>query len=81
MRTTLTIDDNLLLAAKELARQQNLSLSRFVNDTLEEKILGKRGELESRNRFKMLTFQGSGGNQDLSPTEIKGMMQDNPLSM
>jgi len=29
----------------------------------------------------MLTFQGSGGNQDLSPTEIKGMMQDNPLSM
>ena len=76
MRTTLNIEDNLLRSAKELARQKKLSLSRFVNDILKEKIIGKTNEVEGQERFKMLTFQGSGGNQDVSPGEIKGLMQD-----
>lgn len=65
MRTTLTIDDDVLLAAKELARQQNKSvgetISELARNSLRRPQPGKtRGGiplLKSRNRNKPVTLE------------------------
>jgi hypothetical protein len=41
MRTTLDIDDAVLAAAKELARNQNLSIGRIVSDLLRKAMTGQ----------------------------------------
>jgi len=41
MRTTLDLDDDLLLAAKELARQQNLSAGKIVSQLLRRALAGQ----------------------------------------
>ncbi|MDP1525193.1 MAG: hypothetical protein Q8M20_05250 [Rhodocyclaceae bacterium] len=41
MRTTLDIDNDVLTAAKELARQQNLAIGKIVSRMLREAISGK----------------------------------------
>lgn len=43
MRTTLDIDDAVLAAAKELARNQNLSTGQIVSDLLRKAMTGQAG--------------------------------------
>jgi hypothetical protein len=65
MRTTLTIDDDVLLAAKELARQQNKSIGETISDlarsSLRRPQSGRtRGGiplLKSRDRNKPVTLE------------------------
>ncbi len=46
MRTTLNIDDDVLLAAKELARMHGLSTGRVISD------LARKGFLQPRKKVK-----------------------------
>jgi hypothetical protein len=43
MRTTLDIDEDVLLAAKELAKRQNLSAGRVVSQLLRRVLTGQAG--------------------------------------
>jgi hypothetical protein len=46
MRTTLDIDEDVLLAAKELAKRQNLSAGRVVSQLLRRVLTGQAGHGE-----------------------------------
>lgn len=54
MRTTIDIDDDLLAAAKELARRENLTAGQIVSRLLREGLTGARtasaGRREGRRR-------------------------------
>ncbi|MFN0073581.1 MAG: CopG family transcriptional regulator [Chloroflexota bacterium] len=59
MRTTLDVDDDVLLAARELARQRGISLGKAVSD------LARRGfprpdELNVRNGMPLLPVKSPG---------------------
>lgn len=47
MRTTLDIDEDVLLAAKELARRQNLSAGRVVSQLLRRVLTGQAGQAKA----------------------------------
>jgi hypothetical protein len=53
MRTTLELDDDLVIEAKKLARQQGLSLGRVITD-LARKSLAESGPVKVRNGFRLL---------------------------
>lgn len=44
MRTTIDIEDDVLNAAKELARQQHVSVGQLISRLLREVFAGNRGE-------------------------------------
>ncbi len=44
MRTTLDIDEDVLVAAKELARRQNLSAGEVVSQLLRKALTGQAGQ-------------------------------------
>lgn len=44
MRTTLDIDEDVLVAAKELARRQNLSAGQVVSQMLRKVLTGQAGQ-------------------------------------
>lgn len=50
MRTTLDIDDDLLVATKELARQQNLSVGKVVSGLLRRVLTGQTETGTSKSR-------------------------------
>lgn len=47
MRTTLDIDEDVLLAAKELAKRQNLSAGRVVSQLLRRVLTGQAGHAKA----------------------------------
>ncbi len=47
MRTTLDIDEDVLLAAKELAKRQNLSAGRVVSQLLRRVLTGQAGQAKA----------------------------------
>jgi len=47
MRTTLDIDEDVLLAAKELAKRQNLSVGRVVSQLLRRVLTGQTGDAKA----------------------------------
>ena len=47
MRTTLDIDEDVLLAAKELAKRQNLSAGRVVSELLRRVLTGQAGHTKT----------------------------------
>lgn len=49
MRTTLDIDDDVLLAAKDLARRQKLSAGQVVSQLLRRVLTGQVGEAPPRS--------------------------------
>ena len=58
MRTTITLDDQLLRAAKRVAAERGVTLSEVVQDALRAQ-LAARPERAAR-RFKLITFRGQG---------------------
>jgi hypothetical protein len=52
MRTTLDIDDDLLAAAKELARRENVSAGQVVSRLLRQGLTGARGAPVVRSQTK-----------------------------
>lgn len=49
MRTTLDIDEDVLVAAKELARRQNLSAGQVVSQMLRKVLTGQAGQSAQEN--------------------------------
>lgn len=47
MRTTLDLDDNLLIAAKKLAAERRVTLTRFVEDALRAAVEAPRTQSKS----------------------------------
>lgn len=55
MRTTLDIDDDVLLAAKELARAQGTSAGRVISDLARKSFQKPAGKVKYRNGVPQLT--------------------------
>jgi hypothetical protein len=55
MRTTIRIDDELLLRLKEEARRQNISLTRLLDRTLRAGMQAPRDPRRSRRRYREQT--------------------------
>ncbi len=55
MRSTVRIDDDLLMDIKDRARRENLSLTRMLNRLLREGIQASRGGREQRARYREQT--------------------------
>ncbi|MGH3766990.1 MAG: hypothetical protein ACRDS0_12395 [Pseudonocardiaceae bacterium] len=58
MRTTVNIEESLLVQAKEMAARSHRSLSNVVNDALQLLLAGRA--VESRRGVRLPTFGGSG---------------------
>lgn len=61
-RTTLRLDDDLLRAAKADAARRGITLTRFVEESLREKLEKDEGAARPRRRVELPTF-GHGGTQ------------------
>jgi hypothetical protein len=68
MRTTLTIDDELFVAAKKIAASSSSSLSQVVNDYLRLG-LSTCSKPPRITPFRMITFRGEGA-RAISTTQI-----------
>jgi len=64
MRTTLELDDDLLVGAKKLAKQQGLSLGRVISD-LALKSLLESGQVKVRNGFRLLPSKPVAARHDM----------------
>ena len=61
MRTTIRLDDQLLVAAKKRAAEKGTTLTALIEDSLRES-LARRRSVHRRKKFRMITF-GRGGLQ------------------
>jgi hypothetical protein len=64
MRTTLELDDDLLAAAKQLARQQGVTLGQFFSDLARES-LAARAPMKVRNGALLFVPQRDARKPDL----------------
>lgn len=60
MRTTLDIDDELLLTVKEIARQRKMTAGSVVSSLLRESLQPKNFQLECRNAVPVLPRRPNG---------------------
>jgi hypothetical protein len=59
MRTTIRLDDTLLIETKKLAAESGRTLTAVIEDALRE-VLARRHQSRPRSRLKFTTFQGRG---------------------
>jgi hypothetical protein len=59
MRTTIRLDDQLLIAAKKLAAERGTTLTRIIEDSLRQS-LARREPSPRRAKVRFPTFKGSG---------------------
>lgn len=57
MRSTVRIDDNLLVELRDRARSESVSLTRMLNRTLRVGLTATRKQAENRRPFKQNTFR------------------------
>ncbi len=79
MRTTLVIDDGLLVSVKKLAAEKGCSVSAIVGEALRG-FVSNRERLESRTTFRMPIYDGGGDQIDSQPIEFHGMDGDSEFS-
>lgn len=60
MRTTVDIEDDVLLATKELARQQGLSMGKVLSD-LARQALTRSTTIDARNGVPLFPIKREGG--------------------
>lgn len=60
MRTTLDIDDDVLFAAKEMAKRRGMSMGKALSD-LARQALSRRAETPSRNGVPIFPHQAESG--------------------
>lgn len=58
MRTTITLDDHLLRAAKRIAAERGVTLSEVIQDAVRAQVAAK--PQRAARRFKLITFRGRG---------------------
>jgi hypothetical protein len=59
MRTTINIDDQLLVQAKVQAATLGVTLAQLIEDALRESLI-RRENVEHRERVRLITMQGTG---------------------
>jgi len=59
MRTTINVDDQLLIQAKAQAATLGVTLAQLIEDALREALL-RRETVEHRGRVRMITMKGTG---------------------
>lgn len=64
MRTTLDLDDDVLGPAKQIARQQGVTLGRFLSD-LTRQSLATKSPMKIRNGFLLLERRSGGPKIDM----------------
>jgi hypothetical protein len=72
MRTTISIDDQLLKKTKLLAKQANLSLSEFIQACI-QKALSSEKPLRN-TKFKLITVKGEPLERKLAPNRISRIL-------
>jgi len=77
MRTTLDIDDDLLAAAKELARHQNLSAGQVVSGLLRRVLTGQVEQAGSKTRAPVVAgFRPLPKGKNVATNEIVNRLRD-----
>jgi metal-responsive CopG/Arc/MetJ family transcriptional regulator len=59
MRTTINVDDQLLMQAKAQAAASGVTLAQLIEDALRESLI-RRENMENRERVRMITMKGTG---------------------
>jgi hypothetical protein len=59
MRTTINVDDQLLIQAKAQAATLGVTLAQLIEDALREALI-RRENMGHRGRVRMITMQGTG---------------------
>lgn len=59
MRTTINVDDQLLMQAKAQAAASGVTLAQLIEDALRETLI-RRENMENRERVRMITMKGTG---------------------
>jgi hypothetical protein len=59
MRTTINVDDQLLMQAKAQAAASGVTLAQLIEDALRESLI-RRENVENRERVRMITMKGTG---------------------
>jgi hypothetical protein len=77
MRTTLDIDDDLLVAAKELARRENLTAGQIVSRLLREGLTGVRTASAGRREGPRRSVAGfrpfTGGGKAVTNEQVNAL--------
>jgi hypothetical protein len=60
MRTTIRLDDDLLLEVKQIAARSDRTLTSVIEDALREMLARRRGETEQRAPVRLTTVAGTG---------------------
>ena len=59
MRTTINVDDQLLIQAKAQAATLGVTLAQLIEDALRESLM-RRENVEHRGRVRLITMKGTG---------------------
>ena len=59
MRTTINVDDQLLMQAKAQAAASGVTLAQLIEDALRESLI-RRENVENRERVRIITMKGTG---------------------
>ena len=76
MRTTLSIADDVLLAAKELARQQKRTVGEVISDLARSAM--NRAAAEASSAEPVLGFRPFAGREVVTDEEIDRLREDGP---
>lgn len=74
MRTTITLDDRLLRAAKRHAADQGTTLSAVVADALRAKLA--RPAARTARPFKLVTFRGDGPRKGVDLDRTSALLEE-----
>ena len=59
MRTTMNVDDQLLMQAKAQAAASGVTLAKLIEDALRESFI-RRENVENRGQIRLITMKGTG---------------------
>jgi hypothetical protein len=75
MRTTVDIDEDVLLAAKEIARRRGVAMGQVLSDLARQALSG-RGQGATRNGLPLIPVQP--GAAVVTPELVKRLLDDEP---
>jgi len=73
MRTTITVNDQLLRAAKRVAAQRGVTLSAVIQDALRSQLAARPAR--ASHRFKLITFRGRGPREGIDLDRTSALLE------
>jgi hypothetical protein len=77
MRTTITIDEHLLRAAKRVAAQRGVTLSEVIQESLRAQLAAK--PVGTGRPFKLITFRGRGPRRGVDLDRTSALLEDDDV--